>query len=453
MRRKDLAAAAIILFSLVTPGLDAAPELVVHEWGTFTALQDESGKAIGGINSDDEPVPDFVYNLAPKLLFPPEEPPANSKGGIRRCHSQVTMRLETPVVYFYPNEEFSYPVTVAVSFRGGWLTQYYPKARAEAFGLRPDGTGMLTFGYGSLGWGISLSASNEGPSTNSLVWNTPRQVDSATVEAHGEHEKFLFYRGVGNIEAPVRVMRKEAEFIITRTRASDRPDEIHQLWLVDIHSDGTAAFRVLQPFTEETAFLVKTPSHLAPEEYSTDAVKDLKLAMRKALIEGGLFEKEADAMLNTWQASYFQSPGLRLFFLVPRKWTDGTLPLKVSIPRSDSRTPMPDVQPGVTRVMMGRIEIVTPEERAILKRIAGAGSRASAGKTWPDQAVPDDETWNELLQAYRGLGRFRNALLLDEQKRNPSPMLDRFIQRYQLQGYTPSFAEEPRGRPNVLMGP
>jgi hypothetical protein len=79
---------------------------------------------------------------------------------------------------------------------------------------------------------------------------------------------------------------------------------------------------------------------------------------------------------------------------------------------------------------------------------------ASAGKASTDQAIPNEQTWNELLQAYRGLGRFRNALLLDEQKRSPSPMLDRFIQRYQLQGYNPSLAEErSRRRPSILMGP
>ena len=43
-----------------SPSSDA---LVVHEWGTFTVLQDESGKPVGGINTDDEPLPNFVHNL------------------------------------------------------------------------------------------------------------------------------------------------------------------------------------------------------------------------------------------------------------------------------------------------------------------------------------------------------------------------------------------------------
>ena len=37
--------------------------LVVHEWGTFTSLQDESGQAIGGLNTDDEPVPKAVLSI------------------------------------------------------------------------------------------------------------------------------------------------------------------------------------------------------------------------------------------------------------------------------------------------------------------------------------------------------------------------------------------------------
>ena len=75
-----------------------------HEWGTFTSLQNERGEAIGGINTDDEPVPDFVHRLGYNLLLRPTEMPAIFfKGVIRRCHPDVTMRLETPVLYFHPH--------------------------------------------------------------------------------------------------------------------------------------------------------------------------------------------------------------------------------------------------------------------------------------------------------------------------------------------------------------
>jgi hypothetical protein len=432
---------AFFLWGVTIFSARSEPELIVHEWGTFTCLQDEDGKAIGGINTDDEPVPSFVYDAAPGLLFPAEEPPPTAKGGVRRCHSQVTMRLETPVVYFYPAEGFEKRLNVRASFKGGWLTQYFPRAKMEAFGLKPDGTGFLDFARGFLNWsGISLSMSDEGPATNSLVWTTPRQVDAATIEVAGEHEKFLFYRGVGQLEAPVRVVRHEAEFIITRDRPDRRADEIHQLWLADIRADGTGAFRVLEPFTEETAFLVKTASTFAPEDYSADAIKRLRDVMRKALIAAGLFEKEANAMLNTWQASYFKSPGLRLFFLVPRAWTDQMLPLTVSPARKDLRSERPELATELTRVMVGRVEIVTPQQRATLARIASAGPENSARAGDSVQAVKDTG-WDNLFRSYQTLGRFRNALVLNEQKRNPSPSLEEFVRRYRLEGYTPDFRE------------
>jgi hypothetical protein len=65
-----LAAVALLWVAIVCAALcvgkssEASPpesaELVVHEWGTFTSLQDERGDALAGINIDDEPLPDFV---------------------------------------------------------------------------------------------------------------------------------------------------------------------------------------------------------------------------------------------------------------------------------------------------------------------------------------------------------------------------------------------------------
>ena len=41
----------------------ASDRLIVHEWGTFTELQDASGHSVAGINVDDEPVP--IRRLTP----------------------------------------------------------------------------------------------------------------------------------------------------------------------------------------------------------------------------------------------------------------------------------------------------------------------------------------------------------------------------------------------------
>jgi hypothetical protein len=409
-------------------------------------LQDENGTALSGVNTDEEPIPSFVHNVAPNLLLPTGEDSKN----VARCHSDVTMRLETPVLYFYPDKDFNSVFDVRVSMSHGWLTQFFPNASATAPGLEQDGTGTLRFAMSELRWkNISLSFSEEGPATRSLVWTTPRQVNAATVEVGGEHEKFLFYRGVARIDAPVRVVRSGPELRMTRND-SGKPDEIHQLWLADIRPNGTAAFRVVRPFTEETAFLVRTPAAFNGQDYSPDAVSELKSSLRAGLVNAGLFEEEADALLNTWQVSYFHSPGLRLFFLVPERWTNRSLPIHISFPKISSgadRTKAAQTAPEIklTRVMVGRIELVTPEQREILARIAAGHSTAMLSGASPEKEMPSDEEWNQLHLTYMQLGRFGNALLLDEQRRSPGPALAQFIKRFRLAGYTaPRWPRWPR---------
>src|SRR5438046_5146651 len=93
---------AILITLLFSAAVRASSDpLVVHEWGTFTSLQDEAGRAIGGINSDDEPVPKFVHDLNRLLILRPDQLPPVCYQGAPRCHPDVTMRLETPVIYFH----------------------------------------------------------------------------------------------------------------------------------------------------------------------------------------------------------------------------------------------------------------------------------------------------------------------------------------------------------------
>ena len=436
--RRSLVFAALAVFTILSPALARAEELVVHEWGTFTCLQDENGKGVGGINTDDEPVPDFVHNIAQGLLIPTRDGQPSRSKSIPRCHTDVTMRLETPIIYFYPEKDFHGRFGVTVQCFRGWLTQYFPDATAEASGIRGDQIGSLERGgYGRLEWkDVSLGDSNEGPATSSLVWTTPRRVEAATVEVKGEHEKFLFYRGVANLPAPLSVVRSGPELTITKTApadAAERESDIRELWLLDVRSDGSAAFRVVRPFAQAPAFVAKTPVQFDPADYGSGATKDLKTSMHEALVRAGLFKDEADALLDTWRVSYFKSPGLRLFFLVPEKWTNATLPLRIR------RWPHePPLHPTITRVMVGRIEIVSPEQRALLAQLSDVSATAALGDA-PQSLSADAEKVNvsERYQTYLRLGRFRNALVLDERKRRPGPGLDAFIKHFELEAYVP----------------
>ena len=86
--------------------------------------------------------------------------------------------------------------------------------------------------------------------------------------------------------------------------------------------------------------------------------------------------------------------------------------------------------------MVGRIEIVTPEQRALLARIAHSSSTVSASPK-AESADAREARWQDDYAMYLRLGRFRNALVLDEQKQRPALDLGEFINRFLLQAYVP----------------
>ncbi|MEA3187133.1 MAG: hypothetical protein QOD99_963 [Chthoniobacter sp.] len=446
-----LSVALLVLSALPVPlPARAAEELIVHEWGTFTSLQDEWGNTIGGINTDDEPVPDFVKDVARMLLIKPGDAPPNFFQGAPSCHPDVTMRLETPVLYFHSATRFNKPVTVQVAFQGGWLTQFFPGAMSQNPGINPDAAR-----YGSLGdktkstleWkDLRLSDHGTAVATDMPVWLKPRMVNASFVQTtDDEAEKFLFYRGVAHLDAPVVVKQRDGKVeIAMRDRVSARLTGIGGFWYVDIRQDQTAAFRWI---AASDAKMVTTEAAFAENDYGE--IAKLKSEMHTALKADGLFADEATALLDTWELSYFKSAGRRLFFLVPEAWTNEVLPLSIT----------PQCQ--IKRVMVGRVEMVTPEQRRFLAKIAAG----PIPNSWDDVRQPlekltltrkDTELWNNVLggkthladvpgyklhptyASYLDLGRFRNALILEEQKRHPSENVDQFIKNFGLNGYAPT---------------
>lgn len=418
MRRVGYIAVAILVLATVAVQAQQQP-LVIHEWGTFTALQDETGNAIGHINTDDEPLPGFVHDLTDADLAITDRAVANlrdlrfNKGLPHPAMPSVTMRLETPVVYFYPPRGASLPTTLdlEVSFRGGWLSQFYPDAEVEAPGLHDGVLDRNTIGW--LRW-RQLQVGTQGrlPETSEKVWLAPRAVRAASVTtAAGESERYLFYRGVGHLEAPLRIVRDEqADRLdvypqIAAELSSRATLAVPGLWLVEVRPDGRCAFRTHAPVTLGAGSeqpIASLPAALNEWEFSEGCLGGLRRSMHEELVAAGLFDDEAAAMLNTWEVSYFRSPGMRLFFLVPRAWTDHYLPLTVSVPAE------------MVRVMVGRIELVTPHQRTLIQHIT-------------EQPIPTEPSEGTMPVAYRDLGRFREALLLAELSERPTDTLRAFI--------------------------
>jgi hypothetical protein len=434
------------------PFAAAAEPLVVHEWGTFTSLQDETGQELVGINIDDEPVPAFVHNLSPSILSQPVLSSlhwAYRAKGAPRHHPLVTMRLETPVIYFYPPAGAKLPLEldVSVKFRGGWLTEFYPEAHAAAPGIKQgrfEFDQLTSQTVGSLTWpDLRVGTDGAGPETDEHVWLAPRKVQAAGITAvSGESEKYLFYRGVGRLAAPLRSqLDRQRGRVSFAANCQDvlklgETAATGPLWLVHVRQDGKTAFRTLNasPLSADPQRQVAEGSyHFVDDEYRADGRERLEAAMHAALVAEGLFADEATALLSTWQRAYFASPGLRVFYLVPRQWTDHYLPLTIS---AESR---------IERVMVGRLELISDQQRELLTKLAaseitpGDWVNAIAASSARDRFIAGRMSFEDLgvkipadYQLYLDLGRFRNALVTHEERIRPAKSLTTFINTYHL---------------------
>jgi hypothetical protein len=73
-----------------------------------------------------------------------------------------------------------------------------------------------------------------------------------------------------------------------------------------------------------------------------------------------LYEKEARAMVKTWESAWLKDEGTRVLYVLPGSWTDRTLSLTV--------TPKPD---ALVRVMVGRHDVLTPEREREIDSVVG----------------------------------------------------------------------------------
>jgi hypothetical protein len=351
----------------------SAGDLVIHEWGTITTVHAADGQPQGGLNNIDESdvLPSFVHRYEPEVT---RFDPKLKLGKLPNIPGRpdVTMRLETPVIYFHPSagRKFDQPIDVLVQFRGGVINEFYPRAapairldRERVFSKRAAGvfeewTGEVLNKYvvSSLNWrGVTLHDTVVAPLTNDPVWLAPREPQSASVfvaEA-GEGERYLFYRGVAHLDALLQTRLTSGHVRLSApelfTWAQSPAVTLRNVWLAEVHADGAVAFRAHGPLSFKTTEPGRDLARLKRFGKGDDAAENLealRASMKAALIEDGLFADEAQAMLNTWKHSYFEKPGLRVFYVVPREWTDYFLPLEFSVPAS------------VNRVIIGRIDLL-----------------------------------------------------------------------------------------------
>src|SRR5262249_13017099 len=134
---------------------------------------------------------------------------------------------------------------------------------------------------------------------------------------------------------------------------------IEGIWLVDIDLAGSLAFRKLPHVNAAgpKGETISTNAIFSKKDYSEENLQKLEQAFLTDLTNKGLYEDEARAMLETWEAAYFKTPGTRLFFIVPRSWVDHYLPLEISVPAK------------IERVMVGRIELRSKISAAVQPQV------------------------------------------------------------------------------------
>ena len=308
--------------------------LVVHEWGTFTSIAGKDGVALEWrpLNGPTD-LPRFVHTVQ------------DGAKGLRhptlKADLAATVRMETPVLYFYSNNEME--VSVKVDFPKGKITEWYPQARDV-------GT--------SIAWGrlkvMPGAAVNLPVDYKESHYYPARETDAAPVQVCSDsgkppqQEKFLFYRGAGTFDLPVSV-KLENETVVLKNLGKN---EIANLIIFE-NRGGKLGYRLIDGFTGEIT-LERPPL----DKNIESLLYDLKVM----LVAAGLFEKEATAMIKTWRSSWFEE-GLRVFYVLPRQVTDAVLPITID--------PMPT---ELVRVLVGRAEVITPEmEKSVQTQVSMLG--------------------------------------------------------------------------------
>lgn len=319
-----------------TQAKSSSNDLVVHEWGTFTSVAGKNGMAIDWRPlSGASDLPKFVYT-------------SENQKGWRGSYNDpgkgrvAKVRMETPVIYFYTANEME--VDVNVAFPGGTITEWYPQA----------GWANARFESG-INWGKIKLLPNEKPNylreISDSHYYPARETDSVAIQVCNadktkiEKEKFLFYRGVGDFGLPLSA-KIDGNNLVLKDGGTD---EVKNL-IVFENRAGRIGFKFFDTLDKEMT--------VARPDTNKNLIEVLR-ELEKILVAEGLYEKEAKAMLETWKDSWFEE-GLRVFYVVTRKSTDKILPLNIQ--------PKPK---EIVRVMIGRVEIITPEMETDVRKQVG----------------------------------------------------------------------------------
>jgi hypothetical protein len=333
----------------------AADRFVAHEWGTFTSVHGADGTQIQWNPLVSTDLPGFVYS---RSIRNGGFPQPNALALLTKGTTLAFLRMETPVIYFYSGQERT--VDVTVTFEGGSITEWYPQATALGPNVMTQASEASRANQSFIEWkGVTiLPPTTTEISADKLIrenqdnhYYAARETGAnflRTSSPHArngtEYERDLFYRGVGFFQAPITLQLDANENYLRISTTNAEP--ISDLFVLTVRK-GKARWQQVQAVNSARERSVKLDGR--PFEPLAAAQRSIAAEMRAALVGHGLYDREAGAMVNTWKSQWFAEEGTRVLYLLPSKWTDRALPLRIQ--------PQPD---EVVRVMVGRAELITP---------------------------------------------------------------------------------------------
>jgi hypothetical protein len=315
------------------------------------------------MHHEEEALPAFVHGRGGSLTGTLEE--QNRFKSMEAQPSGVTQKLETPVIYFYGDAA---QARVRVDFPKGILSEWFPDASTFGPAINPQPPAVAPPpASGFMEWQVDLvpgmTAADFPVAPPENIWTPSRRVASVPVRvaARGENEQFIFYRGLGAFELPLSIEVGASDEISIHNRSTQASPAV---FLLRVHELGGAI--VPLGSLAGGASLMRIPLPQGGKEHDLDIyVQTARARIAEQLEASGLYADEAQAMVDTWSKSYFQSFGVRLLYIVPREWTDSLLPLAVE--------PVPA---ELVRTLVGRVEVLTrTEEASLVARVTDAASR------------------------------------------------------------------------------
>lgn len=331
-----------------------ARPLVVHEWGV--QVFGGSGAPVPGGG-----LPTWFHRAgaSSEAGLPVRQLPVD--GGDR----------DLPVLHFYtPSGRSTVPVAIEVGFTKGSATAWFPRvdrvigaAQANSAAAREARAALLTQRAGTvrptpadptrqLGWDfleLATRATHTPNATNAAWVKQARGLDALWVNTAKESERFVFYEGVTSEKTPLALTRGET-FGPGRRHYILHNRGVHTVFDVFfVHRDkgGVYVFRAPAiPAGKSAGFLVEehrvkdvaaaTREALkAALTAEVPAVDDTCVMMRDPAIPfeqatgHQLFAGEADLVLATWGARFFDQPGTTIVYREAESYLDEVMPLSI----------------------------------------------------------------------------------------------------------------------------